>query len=716
MSASVTAASWASVGSSGAWTDPAQWAPASVPGAHSNVLIGTVSAPATPWTVSVSGSQAANSLLLEMGSGGTLSIAGALAVSGAASLGYASTHGATIDLGAGASLSVGGNMTALLSTFAVNGGTVSTGGYADLDSVTSVVQNGGVWNASTLYLGQFFTSAMTVAGSGALHAAAVLHIGGDGGNTPASEFSIGRGTMLATGGGAITAGSLAVVDDSALSVDSLSSVAIGGAPTVAGAVAIAAGASASLESASIVANVVDDGAINALINLGASSLAVGTGPLITGALTGTGSVHVGGGYTMEVGAVDGFAGSITIDPKAELMVLTNNAPAGPISMSGGTIDLHGYAFVTGETPTYSGSDLSFAGQTLDVGAGLSLARFTVTSDGQGATPGTLIVETACYVAGTRIATERGDAPVETLREGDRVRTASGRIAPVRWVGRTTLDVQTQPHAAPVRIAAGAFGPGLPRRDLLVSGDHAIAVGDVLIPAHRLLNDCTIRQEPARGSVTYLHVELDRHDLLLAEGLAAESYLDTGNRGQLDGTGRRLLLADPEAAVLRAFAERGCAKLVLRGPELDAARAALQARAEASGWQLVTDPALTVEANRRGIEVAGYGRNLIRVVLPAGGCELRLRSRSFVPALLDPTIPDGRRLGVALEVQRDGVPLMEAAFGPGWYAPDAGATWRWTNGAATLVLHGRPHRSVLTARIMAAGARYWSLDPVAALAA
>ena len=715
MSATVTAASWASVGSSGAWTDPAQWTPASVPGANSNVLIGAVSAPATPWTVSVAGAQAAKNLTLEMGAGGTLSVSGALAVAGMASLGYASTHGATVDLGAGASLSAG-NLVAAFSAFAVNGGTISIGGYADLDAVTAVVQNNGVWNADTLYVGQFFTSAMTVAGSGAAHAASVLHIGGDGGNTPADTMSIGRGNMFATGGGAVTAGSLWVVDGSALNVDSLSSVVIGSAASVAGAVAIGPGATASLESASIVGNVVDDGALDAFVNLGASSLAVGTGQVITGGLTGTGSVHVGGGYTMQVGTANGFAGSITIDPNAGLVVLTGAAPTVPISMSGGAIDLRGVAFTPGEAVTYSGSDLSFGGQTLDVGAGLSLARFSVASDSVGATPGTLIAETACYVAGTRISTERADAPVETLRAGDRVRTASGRIAPVLWVGRTTLDVQAQPQLAPVRIAAGAFGPGLPRRDLLVSGDHAIAIGDVLIPAHRLLDDCTIRQEPPRGTVTYVHVELDRHDLLLAEGLAAESYLDTGNRGLLDGTGRRQAVGDPEAAALRAFAERGCAPLVLRGPKLKAARAALRTRAQASGWRLVTDPALTVESDRPGIEVAGYGRNAMRVVLPPGSCELRLRSRSFVPAMLDPATPDGRRLGVALNVQLDGAWPEEEAFGRGWYAPDAGVQWRWTDGAASSALRGQPGRPVLIVRVLAAGARYWSLDPAVAQAA
>jgi len=51
---------------------------------------------------------------------------------------------------------------------------------------------------------------------------------------------------------------------------------------------------------------------------------------------------------------------------------------------------------------------------------------------------------------------------------------------------------------------------------------------MLIPARYLVNDMTVVQEAA-ARITYWHVECAQHDVLLAEGLAAESYLDTGNR-------------------------------------------------------------------------------------------------------------------------------------------------------------------------------------------
>ena len=34
-------------------------------------------------------------------------------------------------------------------------------------------------------------------------------------------------------------------------------------------------------------------------------------------------------------------------------------------------------------------------------------------------------------------------------------------------------------------------------------------------------------------MTYYHVELSTHDVILAEGLATESYLDTGNRAAFE---------------------------------------------------------------------------------------------------------------------------------------------------------------------------------------
>jgi hypothetical protein len=81
------------------------------------------------------------------------------------------------------------------------------------------------------------------------------------------------------------------------------------------------------------------------------------------------------------------------------------------------------------------------------------------------------------------------------------------------------------------VSVGAFAPGCPDRDLYLSPDHAVLVDGVLIPVCYLVNGTMIVQEP-RDSVTYWHVELSEHAVICAEGVAAESYLDTGNRSVL----------------------------------------------------------------------------------------------------------------------------------------------------------------------------------------
>jgi len=95
-------------------------------------------------------------------------------------------------------------------------------------------------------------------------------------------------------------------------------------------------------------------------------------------------------------------------------------------------------------------------------------------------------------------------------------------------------------AWPVRVRAGAFGPGMPVRDLLLSPDHAVFVEGTLIPVRYLVNGASIAQEE-RDSITYYHVELPAHDVLLAERLPCESYLDTGNRADFEGGGPALVL-------------------------------------------------------------------------------------------------------------------------------------------------------------------------------
>jgi Hint domain len=125
----------------------------------------------------------------------------------------------------------------------------------------------------------------------------------------------------------------------------------------------------------------------------------------------------------------------------------------------------------------------------------------------------------------------------------------------------------RPPPWPVPVRAGAFQDGIPHRDLWLSPDHAVYVGDVLIPIKHLINGTSIRQVPM-DDVTYHHVVLDQHDMLLAEGLPCESYLDTCDRSNFDNGGKVTRLF-PDFSPPVPSSMRGLAVRVLRLPEVHA---------------------------------------------------------------------------------------------------------------------------------------------------
>jgi hypothetical protein len=145
-------------------------------------------------------------------------------------------------------------------------------------------------------------------------------------------------------------------------------------------------------------------------------------------------------------------------------------------------------------------------------------------------------EAACFCAGTLIATPDGERPVEALTIGDRVLTAEGAVREVRWIGRQTIAVAfADPlRALPVRIAAGALGEGLPRRDLTLSPDHALLVDGVLVQAGALVDGLLVtRLADPEPRFTYFHVELEDQSLILAEGVPAETFVDNVTRERFD---------------------------------------------------------------------------------------------------------------------------------------------------------------------------------------
>ncbi|TXN43880.1 hypothetical protein FV233_16875 [Methylobacterium sp. WL7] len=186
----------------------------------------------------------------------------------------------------------------------------------------------------------------------------------------------------------------------------------------------------------------------------------------------------------------------------------------------------------------------------------------------------------CYCTGTRILTLRGEVAVEALAIGDTVMTASGQHRPIRWIGTRSYIgrfANTNPAVLPVCVKAGALADGIPSRDLWVSPDHALYLDGVLIPAEHLVNGATIVKAQAVEAVTYWHVELDSHDVLLAEGAPAESFIDDHGRAIFHNADTFHALY-PEAAQAWSTPAVYCAERVTDGFVLQAVRRRLAVRA------------------------------------------------------------------------------------------------------------------------------------------
>ncbi len=294
----------------------------------------------------------------------------------------------------------------------------------------------------------------------------------------------------------------------------------------------------------------------------------------------------------------------------------------------------------------------------------------------------------CYRAGTLIRTDRGQVAVEALAVGDIVPTVLGGRQPVRWIGHRRIDCRRHPRPEdvwPVRVSAGAFGDRMPLRDLWLSPDHAVFVEDGLIPIKHLINDRSIAQVQV-DTVTYYHIELPAHDVLLAEGLPCESYLDTGNRTAFINGGA---FVEAHADFAPRHWTETCRPMVFDGPVMDRTLELIFARAKVLGASVTSESGVHLIADGQRIEPVLIGANRILFVLPMGCGDISLRSRCFVPAHTRPPNKDGRSLGLCigrLVINDRTIPLEDDALNEGWHKFEQSrrqAHQRWTKGITPL---------------------------------
>jgi T5SS/PEP-CTERM-associated repeat protein len=415
-----------------------------------------------------------------------------------------------------------------------------------------------VLDGAMVTVGSDLTVGAIAGGSGTVEveAASTLFVGGNL-DIGSGELTVGAGAAVVLGGGGLNQGSLSVVNLQAAigaryflggTLDVLSSQTQDLPGYVDGAaIYLRSGVSYVLNTQSVVGDsVLGVGADGSSLTLNAAG--VGSDVVIRFA-DGTGSLELGPDLS------DGFQGTISGFVPGDTIIVDTPMAASFVALGPTQVAVMANSATLGVIGFSSAIQASAA---LETAGGL------------------VDNVVACFAAGTRIRTRRGQVAIEALREGDDVWSVLHQaFRPVVWIGRRVVDCERHPapwKVWPVRIAAGAFGPGQPVRDLFVSPDHALYVDEVLVPARRLVNGETIRQVEV-DTVSYYHIELRRHDVLLAEGLAAESYLDTGDRSSFANSG---VVVTQHPSWGDIWELEGCAPLVVRGPRLQAIRARLAA--------------------------------------------------------------------------------------------------------------------------------------------
>jgi len=321
-------------------------------------------------------------------------------------------------------------------------------------------------------------------------------------------------------------------------------------------------------------------------------------------IAGNGTVVLGGdntytgGTKIESGTLDltsahaAGSGAITFDP-GTLEFTVADAPTNEIDGfgAGDTIQIDGFVEQSG---VYQNNKLTLFGTngsggsetvTLDM-PGLLGSNFSIhlTSTTTTIGYGTGENDIACYCRGTLIATADGEVPVETLEIGDDVVTACGASRPIKWIGKRSYAghfIMGRSDILPVCIKAGALGDNVPKRDLWISPHHAMHFGEqggVLVEAKDLVNGVSIVQIEAVDKVEYFHIELESHDVIVAEGALSETFLDDDSRAMFHNAHEyETLYAEAPAAAVQY-----CAPRCDSGYELEAVRRAIALRAGLGG--------------------------------------------------------------------------------------------------------------------------------------
>ncbi|HEY1931619.1 MAG TPA: Hint domain-containing protein [Acetobacteraceae bacterium] len=635
----------------------------------------------------------------------TITNGGAIAASRSGSDGIDSNDGVTVGNVSGGSIA-GQNYG--IAVGGAPGYIVNTGSIAGNDAIyfsaggTVANQSGGV--IAGIQNGIFVASGGAIVTNGGSISGATDAIRFAGGNTNRLIIDPGASFIgVVQGGNAVGAGSVSTLE--------LASAAATGTLTGLGTqfvnfvqITIDAGAYWTLDGANSLASGIDltnAGTLtfqNATLT-GAGSVAndgtifIDPSSVTISALTGTGSVSIEAGSTLDVtGAVAGGE-TIVFAANTGSLVLSPTVFSGQIDgfQAGDTIDLSGVtdatsaSIVSTNTLQVLRSGHTAIDLTLDIGRSFAGDTFGVTPNGFLTTD----AEAPCFLRGTLIRTERGDVPVEDLTIGMRVRTMSGTLRPIAWIGSGEVLVTPGKRSAatPVVVRKSALSGNVPFADLRITKGHALFIDGVLIPAEFLVNHRTILWDDHRRHVEFYHIELATHDVLIANGAESESYRDDGNRWMFQN----------ENDTWDHAAKPPCAPVLTGGPIVDAVwRRLLERDRHRATMATTDDPDLHLLVDGQRVD-SGPSRGATRMFrLTDRPRTVRIVSRAASPAETG-LGRDARSLGVAVARvtlnKTTRIRVMEAAspaLSDGFHAFEAELGLRWTDGDATLpsaLFHG-----------------------------
>jgi hypothetical protein len=695
-SASASAYLWTGGGATNGWSDPANWAAVTAGDPAS-------AAPDPDDFVTIAGAAATPASIGGSGQAHSLTLSGFVDLSGEVTAGVVNAQAnASATVESSATLTVNDDLAA------ASGATLTVSGKLNVDGASAVtssdvidVQGGAMTTGSIVAAGQggATTDATYNITDGSLTVTGALTSLGDTITVDDSQLSVsgeatlGGDALAAIDGAMVTLLESAAVSANTFTVDAASSIELGGAAAAAAGTFWLASGRFSGSGVITAPSIVIDGRL--VVNPGEAET-------LNGALSGAGEVEIDDGALTLAGdpshtssiVFDG-GGALSIAPAA-IDDAGAFAPTIQGFGQGDTVDLMGLVGGAIESQVASGGEtlVTLRGMVGGVSAteqltfdSASLAGM-LSSDGGAA--GTLVeMSVACFARGARILTDQGEVAVEDLCIGNLVVTAAGALRPVRWIGHRKVNLSRHPYPAavlPVRVCRGAFGDELPHCDLWLSPGHNVAYDGVLIPISALINGVSVAAIDMDW-IEYWHVELDSHDILFAEGLPAESYLDCGNRSAFSNGGA-FIDAHPDFAP-KHWADT-CLPLRTAGPRVVAAKACLLARLAERGYCVVHDADAHIIADGMRIEAVERAERRLAFALPAGCQEITLRSNEFIPAHTMAESMDGRELG--LSVRRLRIDDLDAALASpdyselGWHQAefnDGRFDHRWTTGMTPL---------------------------------